>query len=437
LNTIILTHSFPVSDFGQIKQKVLNWAQRFNTFCFLDNHQYQITPHTQECLAGFGVRRNILANAGNALEQLQEFLDQKKSWLFGHLGYDLKNEIEETSVSNHPDHIQFPDLFFFEPEIIIRLNEKQIIIDADDPDSVYESIISTGLDTKVRQYKAPVIQSNIHRDEYISIIKQLQKHILRGDCYEINFCQEFFAHDASINPISVYKRLAEVSPNPFSALYRIDDKWLVCASPERFLMKKGDTILSQPIKGTSKRIKENKIQDEESRRVLLHSSKDRSENVMIVDLVRNDLSKLCREGSVKVDELYGIYSFPQVHQMISTVSGELKKNISFEEMIKATFPMGSMTGAPKTRVIELIEEYEKTKRGIFSGTLGYITPAGDFDFNVVIRSIMYNASSLYLSFQAGSGITFYSDAEKEWEECLLKAAAIRDALGQSSMGVSQ
>ena len=163
-----------------------------------------------------------------------------------------------------------------------------------------------------------------------------------------------------------------------------------------------------------------------SKEELFHSDKDRSENVMVVDLVRNDLSKVCEEGTVKVDELYGIYSFPQVHQMISTVSGELKKNISFTEIIKATFPMGSMTGAPKKRVMELIEQYEKTKRGIFSGCLGYISPNGDFDFNVVIRSIMYNASSNYLSFQAGSAITFYSDPEKEWEECLLKAEAIKN-----------
>ncbi|MBL7747847.1 MAG: chorismate-binding protein, partial [Chitinophagaceae bacterium] len=161
---------------------------------------------------------------------------------------------------------------------------------------------------------------------------------------------------------------------------------------------------------------------------LFHSAKDRSENVMVVDLVRNDLAKICTEGTVKVDELYGIYSFPQVHQMISTVSGELKQGISFADIIKATFPMGSMTGAPKKRVMELIEQYEQTRRGIFSGAVGYIAPNGDFDFNVVIRSIMYNAATRYLSYQAGSGITFYSDPEMEWEECLMKAAAIRKVL---------
>jgi len=224
--------------------------------------------------------------------------------------------------------------------------------------------------------------------------------------------------------------LTGISPNPFSALYKLQDKWLICASPERFLKKEGTRILSQPIKGTAKRIPGNSISDKQSKEELLHSNKDRSENVMVVDLVRNDLSKVCHEGTVKVDELFGVYSFPQVHQMISTISGELKNDISFSDIIRATFPMGSMTGAPKKRVMELIEQYEKTKRGIFSGAVGYISPDGDFDFNVVIRSIMYNGLSGYLSFQTGSAITFYSNPENEWEECLLKAEAMKNVFNQ-------
>jgi len=406
---------------------VLNWVQRFNTFCFLDNHQYHIEPHTQECIAGAGIRRKLIADAGMALEQLQQLLDAKRTWLFGHLAYDLKNELDDLS-SHHPDAIQFPMLFFFEPEIIIRLNENEMTIEADEPAEIFEAINSQSPVARLAKRETPLVKNRIQREEYLSIIRQLQKHILRGDCYEINFCQEFFAEKTTIDPVRVYQQLAEVSPNPFSALYRVNDKWLICASPERFLMKKGNHVLSQPIKGTSKRITDNAARDEESKEQLYNSDKDRSENVMIVDLVRNDLSKICQEGTVKVDELYGIYSFPQVHQMVSTVSGELKKNVSFTDMIKATFPMGSMTGAPKKRVIELIEQYEKTARGIFSGALGYISPEGDFDFNVVIRSIMYNASSGYLSFQAGSGITFYSNPEMEWEECLLKAEAIKKVL---------
>ncbi|MBK5269686.1 MAG: anthranilate synthase component I family protein, partial [Bacteroidia bacterium] len=272
------------------------------------------------------------------------------------------------------------------------------------------------------------MQNRISKEKYISVVRQLKQHILRGDCYEINYCQEFFAEHSVIDPVAVYKKLSAVSPNPFSALYKMNDQWLICASPERFLKKRGNEILSQPIKGTSKRNVTDADDDKGNKDELLHSAKDRSENVMIVDLVRNDLAKVCEEGTVKVDELFGIYSFPQLHQMISTVSGELKENVAFSDIIRATFPMGSMTGAPKKRVMEMIEKYETTKRGIFSGAVGYISPDGDFDFNVVIRSIMYNAASGYLSYQAGSAITFNSDPEKEWEECILKAEAMKKVL---------
>ena len=405
---------------------MLNWVNQFGIFCFLDNHSYQIEPHSEECLLAVGVKRDLSCNAGNALEQLQQFINDKPSWLFGHLGYDLKNEIEDLS-SNHPDGIEFSDLYFFEPEIIIRLSENEIIIEAEDPSKIFESISDTKIQEFVLSGKIE-IKSRVDKEEYCSIINKLKQHILRGDCYELNFCQEFYAEDAKINPLEVYKKLSALSPNPFSALYKLNDKWLICASPERYIKKQGNHILSQPIKGTSKRNLQNKADDEKQKEELYKSKKDRSENVMVVDLVRNDLAKVCKDGTVQVDELYGIYSFPQVHQMISTVSGTLKEDISFCEIIKATFPMGSMTGAPKKRVMELIERYEKTKRGIFSGAVGYINPNGDFDFNVVIRSIMYNAATNYLSFSAGSGITFYSDAEKEWEECEMKAGAMKEVV---------
>jgi len=408
-----------------MKEKVLNWAQQFNTFCFLDNHQYHIKPHTQECLLAAGTKAKPFTGTGIA--QLQDYINEYKNrWLFGHLNYDLKNELEHLS-SHHKDNIQFPEIFFFEPAILISLDENCIRIEADNPGDIFNAInemIFLG-NAPGLPHKSVPIKNKIQKEEYLAVIRQLKQHILRGDCYEINFCQEFFSDSVVIDPLTSYKKLNDFSPNPFSALYKLDDKWLLCASPERFLKKEGTKILSQPIKGTSKRIPGNIIRDNKSKEDLLQSNKDRSENVMVVDLVRNDLSKVCKEGTVQVDELFGIYSFPQVHQMISTISGELKENISFSEIIRATFPMGSMTGAPKKRVMELIEQYEATKRGIFSGAVGYISPDGDFDFNVVIRSIMYNGSSGYLSFQTGSAITFYSDPEKEWEECLLKAEAMK------------
>jgi para-aminobenzoate synthetase component 1 len=413
-----------------MKKRLLNWIQQFDIFCLLDNHQYQIQPHSLECLAAIGARRMIQADKVISLEQLQSFLDNKPSWLFGHLAYDLKNEIEGLS-SSHPDHIQFPDFFFFEPEIIIRLNETELFIQGDEPEKIFASIHTFASASSFSPELPFKIENRISREEYCSNINQLKQHILRGDCYEINFCQEFFATEATIQPATVYERLSRISPNPFSALYRVQDKWLICASPERFLKKSGKKVLSQPIKGTSKRIHGNDQLDAINKEALHKSSKEKSENVMVVDLVRNDLAKICEEGTVGVEELFGIYSFPQVHQMISTISGTLKQQVSFADIIKATFPMGSMTGAPKRNVMKLIEQYEKTKRGIFSGAVGYISPEGDFDFNVVIRSLMYNAGSNYLSFQTGSGITFYSDPEKEYEECMLKAQAIQNVLAKS------
>lgn len=421
--------TFRVNDFEATKDKVLNWAKQFNTFCFLDNHQYQILPHTVECLLAAGEKRMISAAAGSALNELGQFMQERKSWLFGHLSYDLKNEIEAL-LSGHCDIVDFPDLFFFEPEIIIRLSADEMTIEADDAAAIYDQVEKT-VNSPLTIPGTVQIKSRFSREQYIDNVHQLQKHIARGDCYEVNYCQEFFTENAIIDPLYIYKKLSGASPNPFSALYRVHDKWLICASPERFLKKSGNSVISQPIKGTSKREINNVSADELNKQSLYNSTKDRSENVMVVDLVRNDLAKVCREGTVQVDELFGIYSFPQVHQMISTVSGELKAQISFEEIIRATFPMGSMTGAPKKRVMELIEQYEHTRRGIFSGAVGYITPDGDFDFNVVIRSIMYNETSKYLSFQAGSGITFYSDAEQEWEECLLKAEAIKKVLEEN------
>lgn len=406
---------------------MLNWAQKFNTFCFLDNHQYKLTPHSEECILAAGVRESFSCSAGGALQQLDDFTGKHDGWLFGHLGYDLKNEIESLS-SSHPDRVGFPDLYFFVPEVVIRISYDKMEIDAADPGKVYDEIVKEFDFTDIGFSFSGEITSGMSKEEYIEVIGHLKEHILRGDCYEINFCMEFFSENVQLNPLAIYSKLSHLSPNPFSAFYRLNDKWLICASPERFLKKSGSRILSQPMKGTSRRINTDTQKDIAYKEMLSQSEKDRAENVMVVDLVRNDLARVCKEGSVQVDELFGVYSFPQVHQMVSTVSGELEENISFADIVRATFPMGSMTGAPKKSVMELIEKYEKSKRGIFSGAVGYISPNRDFDFNVVIRSIMYNSSSLSLSFQAGSGITFYSDPEIEWEECLLKAEAIKKVL---------
>lgn len=409
---------------------MLSWVNQFNICCFLDNQQYNLPHHSIECMAAAGAVQTLATAAGTVFDQLQSFYKQHGDWLFGHLSYDLKNETDGLTSAN-ADGIGFPDLCFFVPEVVLQLSGQELLIGAFDTrhERIFHEICNMETPVAPPRNLTTPINNRISRDEYICIIKQLQQHILRGDCYEINFCQEFFAEQVDIDPLQVYCALSNTSPNPFAAYYKTGQQYLLCASPERYIKKEGGHIFSQPIKGTSQRNLNDVEEDVASATHLYNSAKDRSENVMIVDLVRNDLSKICEEGSVKVEELFGIYSFPQVHQMISTVSGQLRSDIHFIEAIKATFPMGSMTGAPKKRVMELIEQYEQTRRGIFSGAVGYITPEGDFDFNVVIRSIMYNAASKYLSFQAGSAITFYSDPEKEYEECLLKAAAIKTVLG--------
>jgi para-aminobenzoate synthetase component I len=408
---------------------MLNWANQFNICCLLDNQQYQLPHHSFECLLAADMKEMVSWHGDFSFELLGAMIDTGKDWWFGHLSYDLKNELEPLT-SEHEDNIGFPDLFFFRPRVIVQLGFNEITIGTfgDGHKEIYREILSMPV-PGIKPDSAPItVQSRLSRDEYIDTINRLKQHILRGDCYEINFCQEFFAENVSLDPVAVYNSLSKMSPNPFAAFYKLDNKYLLCASPERYLKKTGRKIFSQPIKGTWQRNSDDAGQDKKNSELLYNSDKERSENVMIVDLVRNDLSRVCEEGTVKVDELFGIYSFPQVHQMISTISGQLKPGLDFIDAIKATFPMGSMTGAPKKRVMELIEQYEKTRRGIFSGAVGYITPEEDFDFNVVIRSIIYNADTKYLSFPAGSGITWYSDPEKEYEECLLKAAAIKKVL---------
>lgn len=422
--------TYPIYDIPGIKQKMLNWLKPFNIFCFLDNHHYQADKPAFEFMVAAGMLHSIELMAGNAFDQLEIFRHEHDDWIFGHLSYDLKNEVENLS-SNSYDGIGFPDLFFYVPEVILIIyeNELKIGVCELDADMVYATLISSREDFIPSVTATPgnqFLKSRFSQNEYIQTVEKLKAHILRGDCYEINFCQEFYMEDKIIDPIQTYQKLASVSPNPFASLYRVNDKYCLCESPERYLKKKDTKLCSQPIKGTVARFLDGDLNEDNKN--TLHNSKERSENVMIVDLVRNDLAKVCEEGSVHVDELFGIYTFPHLYQMISTISGTVKSSTLNGQIFKATFPMGSMTGVPKPNVMRLIEFYERTRRGLFSGSIGYITPENDFDFNVVIRSILYNSVSNYISVPVGSAITFYSDPKKEYEECQLKISAIKGIL---------
>ncbi len=421
-------HSFPVKNINIAKQQMLNWASQFSICCFMDNHAYDSAHNSIECLLGVGAIATFEKGADFS-KTLDRFHNNARDWIFGHFNYDLKNQFDPNLSSSHPDFIGFPDVFLFIPEVVVQLQGDDIIIGVitDDPHQILNDIFQASV-SQMDQTSSFQLKSRITRNDYIKTIEHLLGHIKRGDCYEINFCQEFYAENASINPLQVYKQLTQISPNPFSTFYKLDNKYLLCASPERYLKKTGNTLLSQPIKGTWKRSPDNPQDDLKNRRSLLESEKDRSENVMVVDLVRNDLSRICEKGSVQVEELFGIYTFPQVYQMISSVTGKLKQGTSFSEILTSTFPMGSMTGAPKKRVMELIEQYEHAKRGIFSGAVGYISPQKNFDFNVVIRSILYNQQTGYLSYLVGGGITNNSIPQHEYDECLLKATAIKKVL---------
>ncbi|MDA0889893.1 MAG: anthranilate synthase component I family protein [Bacteroidetes bacterium] len=377
-----------------------------------------------DVLAGVG-KKAILISNNDSFEKLNKLHAQKKDWLFGYLSYDLKNEIEELS-SNNTDNFNTDNLTFFVPEYVILLNNDKLEI------QTYHSIESCNEFVKAFNFSdftnyKPQVNFSRREDKksYLNKIEKIKNHIQIGDIYEMNYCQEFYASDVKIDAESVFLELNKRMQTPFSSFLKLKNQYILSASPERFLRKKGTYILSQPIKGTRKRGK-TKLEDSSLINELKTSQKDISENVMITDLVRNDLSITAKKESVKVEELCKVYTFRKVHQMISSISSEIDAGINFTDVLKAAFPMGSMTGAPKLRAMELIEHFEDFKRGVFSGAVGYITPQADFDFNVVIRTILYNLATDYLSIGVGGAITIKSDAMQEYEECLIKAKPLFD-----------
>lgn len=384
-------------------------------------------------MAGFGAGKEFEGKEGNdVFAQLEKFLASSKN-VFGHFSYDLKNSIEALT-SKHFSGIEFPAAYFFIPALFAKKTVDGLEVNAED-ENLMEKFHGEFHPVKkaTRFSSAFQLQERTPKAAYISNVNALLAHIHRGDIYEINYCIEFFAERVFIDPLAVFQKLNALCEAPFSVLYKHDEQWLICASPERFLKKNGKKLISQPIKGTRPRGKDPE-EDERLKKELLNDPKERSENVMIVDLVRNDLSRSAKKGSVKVEELFGIHSFKNVHQMISTVTAELEENIHPVTAIRNAFPMGSMTGAPKIRAMQLTEEHENMKRGLYSGAVGYFTPGMDFDFNVVIRSIQYNAKTGYLSLMVGSAITSKSDPEKEYAECLVKAETLFKALGVEKVG---
>jgi para-aminobenzoate synthetase component I len=421
---------FPPEQLAHYKEKALQWAYEQES-CLAYLTDASITYP----FGGFPQLLAIGAESLFSLEQapfdaLYQLHQQQPGWLFGYFTYDLKNGIHPGLSSRHPEDMGFPSCQFFRPKHLLRFDHEGVLVcSSTDPQALHQAIENTAV-PPLRPCQSAQLRQTMGKDEHLQKVQAVKNHILEGDCYELNLCMAFTAEGYQEDPLMLFRQLHARSPAPFTTFQRFGDHFLISASPERFLKKEGDRLLSQPIKGTIRR-GASPEEDEQLRRQLADSEKDRAENMMIVDLVRNDLARSSAWGSVEVPELFGIYSFRQLHQMISSISSRLRTNTPFTEALKLAFPMGSMTGAPKHIVMQLIDRYENSRRSLYSGAAGYISPAGDFDFNVVIRSMLYNASSQRLSFSVGGAITWDSDPQQEWEECLLKASGMLQVLGAS------
>ncbi|MBX5438523.1 MAG: anthranilate synthase component I family protein [Thermoflavifilum sp.] len=365
-----------------------------------------------------GVLHEWKVQPQEAFHQLASFHARHHDWLMGHVGYPMSSYLWP-DISRKSCLSGFPDIYFFVPEILILVQDNQVHIgihgSATEAQHIFYEICHSQIRHPAFQNSLRVFPS-LTRTQYLDILHHILQHIRRGDCYEMNFCQLFTAHPTNMLPAETFLQLP---PAPFSLCYRWHDAYLLCASPERYLLKRGSQVIMQPMKGTIARGRDQE-EDAQQRFRLQNSPKERAENTIVVDLVRNDLSRTAIPGTVQVTEWMKIYSYPTVHQMVSTIRSEMDNAYQIGDLLATTFPMGSMTGAPKKKVLQLIDAYESWPRGIYSGATGYITPEGDMEMNVVIRSLLYTSPSGELFYHAGSGITCYSHPEAEWEECLLK-----------------
>ncbi len=427
-------------DVESFKAKALTWANHFRVVCLLDSNNY---PHknykSKEWVLAVDsteeTRSDVSLTGGNSFQKLQTFLSNTNTTVFGFLSYDLKNGTENLESKNY-DGLKFPELFFFKPRYVFEISGDKLTVNRNYPETfeLIETIRSQK--SEVRSQKSETrLKARTSKETYLENIEKIREQIEAGDFYEMNYCNEFYSTGSPVNPVETFLQLNEKSKAPFSCYFKLDDKFLLCASPERFLRKEGNKLISQPIKGTIRK-GNSESENELLKTQLQNDLKERAENIMIVDLVRNDLARSSKAGSVKVEELCEVYAFNMVNQMISTVTSEintratvLNRGTGIEiDAIKNAFPMGSMTGAPKIEAMKNIEHYEDFKRGLYSGSVGYITGNGDFDFNVVIRSIFYNSTEKYTSVRVGGAITYDSIAENEWNEILLKANSMIDAL---------
>ncbi len=426
---------FPFSLTTEAKNGLLHWAQQFQEVVWLDSNNYPHTHTTYQAILAIDAFSSLKTEFHNAFDKLKEYQKSTDDWLFGYLTYDLKNDVENLH-SHNGDGLKFPDLYFFQPKKLFLFSENNVELHylnalAGEMEVDLQTISEKLQHTKTTSPKKNItIHARTSKADYLEKVERALQHIQRGDIYEVNLCQEFYSEETQIDPLQVFLQLNGISKAPFSAFIKLNDIFALSASPERYLKRTGTTVVSQPIKGTARRF-QNRDEDLKMAQQLAMDPKERSENIMITDLVRNDLSRIAEKGSVSVEELCAVYTFEQVHQMISTITCRVAPTTFSVEIVRNTFPMGSMTGAPKIAAMQIIEDLEDAKRGLYSGAIGYFSPSGDFDLNVVIRSILFNSSKNYVSFSVGGAITINSVPEKEYEECLLKAKAMREVLHHS------
>lgn len=413
---------FSLSNGEALIESIENLARQNQHCMILDSNAHADPYGKYDYLLAWGAAEILKGEGPDPLQDLQKFREKHQDWLFGHLSFDLKNKLENLK-SRHPDIMAWSDLQFFIPETVVYKTKEgwQLESYVYPDEETFLAELSTNLPPASAGHLFFEAQSDL--ETYLKDLQSLKEQLQYGNIYEINYCTLFMAQ-GQMDPYARYQYLKTKHHAPFEGYYRDEDRYLLCFSPERYLRKKGAELISQPIKGTSPRDPD-PVRDSEQKAHLLSSEKERAENVMIVDLVRNDLSRTAKKNSVSVPELFGLYSFKAVHQMISTVRSELDDSkYSLEDAIRYSFPMGSMTGAPKISALQLIDSHEHFRRGLYSGSIGYIDPHGDFDFNVVIRSIQYHHQKEIALVGVGSAITIHCDPEAEYEECLLKAEKV-------------
>lgn len=419
---------FSISPSEHFEEKLLHFLdQQAFSFCFKGKGWGNQNNFQFEVFAGFGIKTSV---DDFDPEALTNFVNDSNDFIISHLSYDVKNRLENLQSENQ-DGIDFQELKYTIPEVIfLKKHEKwEALFHSTDFTQkevigFVEAIENTVVTDK---YNIGKQQSRLTKTEYLAAMQTLQQHLQRGDIYQANYCQEFYWENTQISAAGLFRKGFSQNPNPFSVFYKIKEKRCISFSPERFVAANGKTLISQPMKGTAAR-GSNEVEDQAQINILKSSEKDRRENVMIVDMVRNDLSHFAAKGSVKVPELYRIETYPKVHQMYSTVIAELNDKNQLNDALLKCFPMGSMTGAPKVRAMQIIESLEHSKRGLFSGTIGFFTPTGQADFNVIIRSLLYDEQTHYLSCHVGGGITILSDPEAEYEECLVKFKPIQQLI---------